>query len=81
MAEREQLTVEARFLPDGTVNPLAVIQDGCRRAVAAVGRQWMEGSAHCFDVLLDSGETMILFMEARPPRWYATRRRGRAKMV
>ena len=81
MAERAQLTVEARFAPDGTVTPLAVIHQGCRRVVAAVGRQWMEGSTRCFDVQLDSGETVILFLEARPLRWRTSVTRGLAKMV
>ena len=81
MVERAPLTVEARFAPDGTVTPLAVMRQGHRRVVASVGRQWTEGARRCFDVQLDGGETVLLFLEARPPRWYASGTRGFAKMV
>ncbi len=81
MSERVLVTVEARFAPDGTVVPLAVEWGGRRCAVAAVGRCWEEGGRQCFDIQLDTEETLLLCLELRSLRWYVVRRWGRAQMV
>ncbi len=79
--ERIPVTVEARFLRDGAVVPLAVEWNGRGCRVAMAGRCWEEGGRQCFDVQLDTGETLLLCLERRSLRWYVTRRRGRAQMV
>ena len=84
--ERTPVTVEARFAPEGTITPTAIVEGGRRRAIAAVGRQWDERSAErgpqrFFDVQMPGGETLLLCLERRTLRWTVVGARGLARMA
>jgi hypothetical protein len=73
----EAVLVQARFLPDGVVQPAAFIWRGRTRYVAAVGRQWDEAaegvSWRCYLVQTPTAETFELRLDTAGMRWILAR--------
>jgi hypothetical protein len=73
----EPILVQARFLPEGGVQPAAFIWRNRTRYIAALGRQWEEETetAHwrCFMVQTPTGETFELRLDRAAMRWVLAR--------
>jgi hypothetical protein len=69
--------VQARFLPDGQIQPTAFIWQGRTRYIVDVGRQWQEdaggASWRCFLVQSPSQETFELRFDPTASRWLLER--------
>jgi hypothetical protein len=73
----EPILVQARFLPEGGVQPAAFIWRNRTRYIAAVGRQWeeeVEGTLwRCYMVQTPNGETFELRLDPAGMRWVLAR--------
>lgn len=73
----EAILVQARFLPDGAVQPVAFIWRSRTRYVATVGREWVEESEglrwRCYLVQTPSAETFELRLDTAGMRWILAR--------
>jgi hypothetical protein len=73
----EPILVQARFLPDGRVQPTAFIWHDRTRYVASLGREWSEegGEARwrCYLVQTPNGETFELHLDLTAMRWILAR--------
>ena len=73
----EPLLVQARFLPDGGVQPTAFIWRGRTRYIADTGRQWREVDGdvtwRCYLVRTPNGETFELRLDLAGARWLLAR--------
>ena len=71
----EPILVQARFLPEGGVQPTAFIWRSRTRYVSDLGRQWQEDMGgytwHCYLVRTPSGETFELRYAPAEGRWVA----------
>ncbi len=69
----EPILVQARFLPDGQVQPTAFIWQGRTRYIADTGRQWEEKSGdttrRCYLVSTPNRETFELRLDLAAARW------------
>jgi|YNPNPStandDraft_1061719.scaffolds.fasta_scaffold04226_7 PncC family amidohydrolase len=73
----EPILVQARFLPDGQVQPTAFIWRGRTRYIAEIGRQWQEEadgiSWRCYLVHTPTAETFELRLAPGEGRWMLMR--------
>jgi hypothetical protein len=69
----EPILVQARFLPEGGVQPTAFIWRSRTRYIADLGRQWQEDAGgkawHCYLVRTPTGDTFELRYAAAEGRW------------
>ena len=69
----EPILVQARFLPEGGVQPVAFIWRNRTRYVATVGREWQEEAAgalwRCYMVQTPNAETFELRLDPAGMRW------------
>jgi hypothetical protein len=73
----EPVLVQARFQPDGRMQPTAFIWQNRTRYISDLGRQWQETSEgatwHCFLVQTPSLETFELRYDPSSGRWLLER--------
>jgi hypothetical protein len=73
----EPILVQARFLPEGGVQPAAFIWRNRTRYIAALGRQWEEETEGtrwcCYLVQTPNGETFELRLDTVAMRWILAR--------
>ena len=73
----EPVLVQARFLPEGGVQPAAFIWRNRTRYVASLGRQWEEEAEGtlwcCFMVQTPTAETFELRLDPAGMRWVLAR--------
>ena len=73
----EPILVQARFLAEGGVQPVAFIWRNRTRYVAAVGRDWEEVAEgirwHCYVVQTPNAEAFELRLDALGMRWMLAR--------
>lgn len=73
----EPILVQARFLPEGAVQPLAFIWRHRTRYLTAVGREWEEESEgtqwRCYLVQTPTAETFELRLDTAAMRWILAR--------
>jgi hypothetical protein len=73
----EQILVEARFLPDGGMQPTAFIWRGRTYLIADWGRQWQEGAGgntwSCYLVRTPNLETFELRLNRAAGQWVVAR--------
>jgi hypothetical protein len=73
----EPILVQARFLPDGQIQPTAFIWRGRTRYVADIGRQWQEEIGgipwRCYLVRTPASETFDLRLDLAGGRWVLAR--------
>jgi hypothetical protein len=73
----EAILVQARFLPEGPVQPVAFIWRNRTRYVTAAGREWEEESGgirwRCYLVQTPTAETFELRLDAAGMRWILAR--------
>ena len=73
----EPILVQARFLPEGGVQPTAFIWRNRTRYVAALGREWeeeVEGTLwRCYMVQTPNAETFELRLDPAGMRWMLAR--------
>jgi hypothetical protein len=73
----ESILVQARFLPEGGVQPATFIWRNRTRYVASLGRQWEEEAEgimwRCYMVQTPNGDTFELRLDAASMRWILAR--------
>jgi hypothetical protein len=73
----EPILVQARFLPDGRVQPTAFIWRGRTRYIADLGRQWEEEKDgitwRCYLARTPTSETFELRLDVTGGRWRLAR--------
>jgi len=73
----EPIFVQARFLPDGQIQPVAFVWRGRTRYIADIGRQWSEEieGAHwrCYLVRTQTADTFELRLDLEAGRWVLAR--------
>ncbi len=72
----QPVMVQARFLPDGRVIPIAFIWEGYTRYIASVGRQWIEEGPppqRHFLVQTAAFDTFELAFDVTTLRWQLVR--------
>jgi hypothetical protein len=73
----EPILVQARFLPEGGVQPAAFIWRNRTRYISALGRQWDEENEEtlwcCYLVQTPNGETFELRLDTVAMRWILAR--------
>jgi Domain of unknown function (DUF6504) len=73
----EPILVQARFLPEGGVQPVAFIWRNRTRYVAALGREWKEEAEgthwRCYLVQAPNEETFELRLDSAAMRWILAR--------
>jgi hypothetical protein len=67
--EDEVVTVEAHFLPDGTVQPIAFTWRGRRWSVTGVGRQWDDADGKHVLIEVPDGSRFELCLTAAQGSW------------
>jgi hypothetical protein len=81
----EPILVQARFLPEGGVQPVAFIWRNHTRYISALGRQWEEETGgtrwHCYLVQTPNGETFELRLDTVAMRWILARAWPRATVA
>jgi hypothetical protein len=65
----EAIEVEARFSPDGEIQPLAFRWQGHRYPVASVGRRWTEGTERRFLIMTADERVYELAFLPDVPGW------------
>lgn len=68
----DPLAVEARFEPDGSIHPAALIRKGKRIEVEAVGRQWDEDDGRHI-LVMSAGQQAELVFRAADGSWHLRR--------
>jgi len=73
----EPILVQARFLPEGGVQPAAFIWRNRTRYVASLGRQWEEEAEgilwRCYMIQTPTAETFELRLDVAGMRWVLAR--------
>jgi hypothetical protein len=73
----EAILVQARFLPEGAVQPVAFIWRNRTRYIASLGREWEEESEgirwRCYMVQTPTAETFELRLDTAGTRWILAR--------
>lgn len=64
----DPLAVEARFEPDGSIQPVALIRNGKRIELQSVGRQWDEDDGRHI-LVLSAGKQAELVYRAADASW------------
>ena len=69
----EPILVQARFLPDGRIQPTAFVWRRRTRYIADIGRQWQEEASgvtwHCYLARTPTRETFELRLDRGGGRW------------
>lgn len=64
----DPVAVEARFEPDGSIQPVGLVLNGKRLNVQAVGRQWDEDDGRHI-LVMSSGQQAELVYRAADASW------------
>ncbi len=65
----DPVAVEARFEPDGSIQPVALVLAGVRIRIASVGRQWDEADGRHILVMSHSHQTAELVYSPAGASW------------